>query len=828
MAGGEQAVRIDGRRLRITNLDKVLYPETGTTKGEVIDYYSRIAPVLIPHVTGRPVTRKRWPDGVGTEAHPGMSFFAKDLEPGAPSWILRRPIDHSTGAKDYPLVTERATLVYLAQVASLELHVPQWRFTSDGARGPADRLVLDLDPGPGIGLAECAEVARWARAILGDMGMDALPVTSGSKGIHLYAPLTGEQSSEAITFFAKELARAIEADHPDLVVSQMTKAVRPGRVFIDWSQNNGAKTTIAPYSLRGRLLPTVAAPRTWEELDDPDLRHLLFGEVLERAATIGDPLDALGFHAGARHADSGPLSEYIAMRSAGKTPEPVPQNPLGATASEGLPRFVIQEHHASRLHWDLRLERDGVLASWAVPKGIPSSSGRNTLAVQTEDHPMQYAEFSGTIPTGEYGAGAMTIWDEGRYELEKWRDDEIIFTLDGRPGGTLGRVRLVLIRTDGSGPKSTWLLHRMKTDAAGRPQREGQPVVPLDEVTPDRDVPDEDGADHSAPPPTASELAPMLATSATPGMAAEAARRWQIDGHPWVEMKWDGVRAIGIWDGSRMLLRARSGNDITAKYPELSGVDLRLGPEPAIVDGEIVALDETGRPSFPLLQARMNLAKPREIAREAPRTPVKLYLFDVLAHAGRDLGDLPLDERRSILESLVADVPPVVVLPPVFDDLDAALDTSARFGLEGVMVKDPRSRYRRGVRSDEWLKVKLTHVQEVVIGGIRPGKGGRRGSIGSLLVGVPGADGLAYAGRVGSGFSESTLRHLESVLTPLRTDEVPFVDVPRADASDALWVRPQLVGEVEFAEFTPGGILRQARWRGLRPDKNPAEVVRES
>src|SRR6478736_5026821 len=200
MAGDEQLVRIDGRRLRLTNLEKVLYPASGTTKGEVIDYYSRIAPALIPHVVGRPVTRLRWPEGVAES-----SFFAKDLERGAPDWVHRMPIPHSTGAKDYPLIGDAATLVYLAQVASLELHVPQWRFDADGDRGNADRLVLDLDPGPGVGLAECAE-----------------------------------------------LARAIEADHPELVVSQMAKVQRAGRVFIDWSQNNGAKTTIAPYSMRGR------------------------------------------------------------------------------------------------------------------------------------------------------------------------------------------------------------------------------------------------------------------------------------------------------------------------------------------------------------------------------------------------------------------------------------------------------------------------------------------------------------------------------------------------------------------------------------------------
>jgi bifunctional non-homologous end joining protein LigD len=823
MPGDEQLVRVGGRRLRLTNLEKVLYPETGTTKGEVIDYYSRIAELLIPHVTGRPVTRKRWPDGVGTEQHPGQAFFAKDLERGAPDWVRRMPIDHSTGAKDYPLIGDAATLVYLAQVASLELHVPQWRFDADGDRGNADRLVLDLDPGPGVGLAECAEVARWARDILHGMGLEPFPVTSGSKGIHLYAALPGTQTSDQVTAVARELARAIEADHPELVVSQMAKVQRAGRVFIDWSQNNGAKTTIAPYSMRGRARPTVAAPRTWEELEDPGLGHLLFDEVLERAEQIGDPLAPLGFHAGGRDGADGPLSAYIAKRTAGRTPEPVPSNPRGGTTDAAqLPRFVIQEHHATRLHWDFRLERDGVLASWAVPRGVPPSYKRNNLAVQTEDHPMDYATFEGTIPRGEYGGGTVTIWDDGRYELEKWRDDEIIFTVVGRPGGPLGRVRLALLRTQGQGEKSSWLLHRMKTDAEGRPQPDGSPVEPSDQADEPRGL-----AALPAPadwPPTPSQLRPMLATTATPGLARDAAQRW---GQAWVEVKWDGIRAVGVWDGRRLHLRARSGNDITAKYPELTRVDAGLGAERAVIDGEIVALDREGRPSFPRLQARMNLAKPREIEREAPRTPVQYYLYDVLAHGEADVAALPLSERRGILEEIAADAIPAIVLPPVFDDVDGALAASHRFGLEGIVVKDPASPYRRGLRSEQWLKVKITRTQEVVIGGIRPGRAGRSGTIGSLLVGIPGSDGLQYAGRVGSGFSDSTLARLDAELAPLRTDESPFVGVPRADAADALWVRPELVAEVEFAEFTPGGILRAARWRGLRPDKSPEEVVRE-
>lgn len=319
----------------------------------------------------------------------------------------------------------------------------------------------------------------------------------------------------------------------------------------------------------------------------------------------------------------------------------------------------------------------------------------------------------------------------------------------------------------------------------------------------------------------------MLATAATAGIARAAARRWAAeDSRAWAEVKWDGVRAIGVWDGHALSLRARSGNDITAKYPELTAGDPGWGPAPAVVDGEIVALDERGRPSFPLLQNRMNLSRPEEIRREAPRTPVRYHLFDLLSVDGRDAAPLPLAQRRELLEAVASGSTGPIDVPPVFDDTDEALAMSERFGLEGIVVKDPGSTYRRGERSDRWLKVKLTRTQDVVVGGIRPGKAGRAGSIGSLLVGIPSPDGLRYAGRVGSGFSDAALARLEALLTPLRTDAVPFVDVPAADASDALWVRPEVVGEVEFAEFTPGGILRQARWRGIRPDMSPADVER--
>ncbi len=246
-----------------------------------------------------------------------------------------------------------------------------------------------------------------------------------------------------------------------------------------------------------------------------------------------------------------------------------------------------------------------------------------------------------------------------------------------------------------------------------------------------------------------------------------------------------------------------------------------------MIDGEIVALD-AGRPSFSLLQTRMNLARAGDVAREAKRTPVHYYLFDVLVAHGRDVTQLPLTERRRILEEAAADSIPSIVVPPVFDDVDAALDASRRFSLEGIVVKDPRSPYRRGIRSESWLKVKLTQTQEVVLAGIRPGQGGRSSTFGSLLLGIPGPDGLHYAGRVGTGFSDAALRALQTQLAPLHSDENPLVGVPALDARGVQWLRPELVAEVEFGEFTPGGILRHSRWRGLRPDKRPEEVVREN
>ncbi|NLJ53449.1 MAG: ATP-dependent DNA ligase [Intrasporangiaceae bacterium] len=278
-----QQVTVDGRRLRLSSLDKLLYPSTETTKGEVLSYYAQISPYLLPLLAGRPVTRVRFPHGVGD-----LSFFEKNLPSGAPSWLPHTAFDDMT----YPLVSDLAALTYLVNLNSLEFHIPQWRIDADGRPANPDRIVLDLDPGKPAGLQECAVVALHLRDRLESLGLDLHPVTSGSKGMQLYASLGGDLTSNEVRDLAQQLAQEMTKKLPELVLWKMTKSLRPGKIFLDWSQNVAAKTTIAPYSLRGRELPQVATPRTWAEVDagaaGEVFEQVLVEDVLDRIEEHGD------------------------------------------------------------------------------------------------------------------------------------------------------------------------------------------------------------------------------------------------------------------------------------------------------------------------------------------------------------------------------------------------------------------------------------------------------------------------------------------------------------------------------------------------------------
>lgn len=733
-------------RVRLTNPDKVLYPATGTTKADVFDYYLAVADAMLPHIAGRPVTRKRWPNGVAQQP-----FFEKQLASSAPEWLARGAITHRSGTTVYPVIDTPEGLAWIAQQASLEVHVPQWRFI-DATVGPATRIVFDLDPGEGVTMAQLCEVARAVRELVAGMDLEAYPVTSGSKGLHLYVPLASPVSSRGASAVAKRVAQQLESSMGGLVTATMTRSLRAGKVFLDWSQNSAAKTTVAPYSLRGRDEPTVAAPRTWEELDDPELHQLRFDEVLARLTRDGDLL--AGMDGDAPVADR--LTTYRSMRDPGRTPEPVP---AAQPTSGQNNRFVIQEHHARRLHYDFRLERDGVLVSWAVPKNLPDTSTVNHLAVHTEDHPLEYATFEGDIPKGEYGGGHVTIWDSGTYDTEKFRDPgengEVIVNLHGnRVSG-----RYVLIQTEGK----NWLVRRMKEQ----------------------------------------RLQPMLATHGSVDRLSP--EHWAFEG------KWDGYRLLVDADHGRIRLTARSGRDVTAEYPQLQSLAADLADHHVILDGEVVALQD-GVPSFQAMQNR------------GSGSHIEFWCFDILSLDGRDLTRAKYRDRRKLLETLASDG--ALTVPPLLPT-DDPLKFADERGFEGVVAKKWDSGYRPG-RSEAWVKDKFWRTQEVVVGGWRAGEGGRTSGIGALLIGVPEGDGLQFVGRVGTGFTDKMLSDLKAMLKPLETSESPFTaPLSTVDAKGVTYVRPELVGEVRYSERTSDNRLRQPSWRGLRPDKTPAEVTWE-
>jgi bifunctional non-homologous end joining protein LigD len=473
------------------------------------------------------------------------------------------------------------------------------------------------------------------------------------------------------------------------------------------------------------------------------------------------------------------LSEYRRKRDPKKTPEP-----FGAgTRKDKRPLFVVQRHDARRLHYDFRLERNGALASWAVPKGVPLEPGQQHLAVHVEDHPLDYATFEGEIPAGQYGAGTVEIWDHGTYELlEEKKNGGLTVRLDGeRLQGTWALVPAHL-----SGDEKNWLILRKRDDAAPAPRPAGS---------------------H----PTGSHrYTPMLAT------AAEEVPR----GAGWLfEVKWDGYRALATVVGGEAALTSRNGNDLTARFSHVAKEIAKAVKTPdCVLDGEVCALDESGRSSFSAMQ------------QGKAGTPIVYYMFDVLEVDGEPLVELPLVERRKRLEALLDKRNRTVRLSESFDDGIALFEAAKEQKLEGIAAKRLDSRYVQGKRTRDWLKIKTHGEQEFVIAGFTKGTGRRASSFGSLVLGYHRGQELVYAGNVGTGFSGKEIEKLLDKLRPLKRDTSPFREVPKMPKvrkADVIWVEPKLVCEVEFAEWTHDGRLRAPSYKGLREDKAAEEVRRE-
>jgi bifunctional non-homologous end joining protein LigD len=469
------------------------------------------------------------------------------------------------------------------------------------------------------------------------------------------------------------------------------------------------------------------------------------------------------------------LSEYKRKRDPKKTSEPFG----GKKGKADEPIFVVQRHDARRLHYDFRLEKDGALASWAVPKGVPLDPGQQHLAVHVEDHPLDYATFAGKIPKGQYGAGTVEIWDHGTYELLEEKDNGgLTVLLKGKKlQGTWSLVPAHL-----SGDEKNWLILRKRDEAASMPVERRSPTT----------------------------WQPMLAT-----LAQDVPR-----GAGWTfEVKWDGYRALAMESGGDVTLTSRNGNDLTARFPNVAKEIPKAVKTPdCVLDGEVCALDEAGRSSFSAMQQRK------------AETSIVYYVFDVLEIEGNPVVDLPLVERRKLLEQLLDRRNKTVRLSETFDDGEALLQAAKQQQLEGIVAKRLDSRYLPGKRTRDWIKIKTHSEQEFVVAGYTKGTGRRASSFGSLVLGYYAGGELVYAGNVGTGFGGKEIEKLLDLLRPLRRDRSPFREVPKMPKvrkGDVIWVEPKLVVQVEFVEWTHDGRLRAPAYKGMREDKAAEDVRRE-
>ena len=840
--------KFGGKELTISNPDKVMYSDNRFTKSQVIEFYASIAPYVLPHIKERPITMKRFPNGVG-----GTHFYEKDAPSFTPSWIKKFAIPRTgeTSMIRYILLNDLPSLVWSANMANLEIH--PFLAKAPQIERPT-MLVFDLDPGEGADIFSACEAAFHVKDVLDRLNLKSFVKVSGSKGIHLHVPLNTNVTYEVTQPFAKSIAQLLAREHPNLIVSEMPKAKRRGKVFVDWSQNAEYKSTVAVYSLRAKAnRPFVAMPVSWNDLTEaikkgdaaklfiePDLalRRLkkigdLFAPVLKLKQTLPEPFLELMSKEPEAHRErrTKALDAYRRKRDFTKTPEPGPALPKSSRqGSRKL--FVIQKHAARRLHYDFRLEMSGTLKSWAVPKGPPYELNERRLAVAVEDHPMDYARFEGIIPRGEYGGGTVMVWDIGTYELidgNYWQG-KLHILLSGKKL----KGEWVLVKDAGrDGKDNVW--YCIKAGASVAPpsiDEEDSSALSrrsMEEIAGAADAvwhSNRNGSDAIVQTASASDetldplpkgkvkfIQPMLAKSVT---------ELPKDRHTWVyEVKVDGYRCLVGKDHSAVKLWSRRGNLFNQDFPGLARACAAL-PADTLVDGEVIALDQQGRISFNLLQHRRSQA-----------SAIRFYAFDLLVYKGHSTINLEISERHDLLAQALANVDGDVQLMQRFETSPAELIRAAkRLGFEGIIAKRRDSLYEPGKRSGAWVKYKINQGQELVIGGYTPGH-----PFDAVIVGYYRDGQLIYAAKVRNGFVPRIRREVAKRLKALETEVCPFANLPekkrtawaltKEEMKKCVWIRPELVAQIEFTEWTPDGHLRLATFAGLREDKTAQEVVRE-
>ncbi|HEY5895794.1 MAG TPA: non-homologous end-joining DNA ligase [Chthoniobacterales bacterium] len=768
-----QIAQVGKRKIGVSNLTKLLFPDDHIVKAQLIEYYLKIAPTILAHVKGRPLSLVRYPDGID-----GESFFQKNRPEWAPDWIEHVTLGEE--AKDYTIATEEASLAWLANLACIELH--QMHSRAPHFDKP-DYIAYDFDPPETFAFPQVAELALEFKEHLESFGYHPFVKTTGRKGLHVLTPIEPKWDFQKAFEAAKAVALPFVDSHASALTLQIKKESRKGKVLLDIYRNRQSQTIVAAYSVRGLPGAPVSTPLQWDELgsiESPKIFDL--HNVPQRVTQSGDPWEAIAAYATPIHTERTEtksakktlkpartrktpeqLESYSNKRSFEKTPEPPPAEIIGQGNA-----FVVHRHHASRLHYDLRLEQDGVLKSWAVPKGLPPRPGIMRLAVNVEDHPLEYVNFEGAIPKGEYGGGMMWKFAQGRYEITKQKKDGFYFRLQSRELNGEYRTH----RTK----ENQWLLERV----------------------------DNPQIDWLRDP-----VEPMLARSAEKPPSSE--------GYIY-EVKWDGIRAMISLDEGEVRIRGRNGMDFTKQFPELLIPEQAFRATSALFDGEIVCLEADGKPNFRNVIHRMQQKTEGAIERARAKYPAVCYVFDCLYLDGRQITSEPLTRRREWLHDAIKKDTPYRVSEGV-EEGAAFFEAVKEMGLEGIVAKQRDSAYLPGKRSDSWLKIKTRQTVECVVIGYTQGKGDRETSFGALHLGRTNgtAQELKYVGKVGGGFDENSLKAVSSELEKLRRVDRPVKEKPLDDAR-SVWVEPKLMCEVQFASVTRDGMLREPVFVRLRPD----------
>jgi len=772
LAKDSHIVQVGKRKLELSNLNKILYPDDGIVKAQVIEYYLKIAPTILNHIKGRPLSLVRFPNGIY-----GEKFYQKNRPDWAPDWIEYVALG-SEETKDYILATEEAALVWLANLACLEIH--QMHSKRPHYDKP-DYMVFDLDPPEGYKFTDVVEIALNLKSHLEAFGYHTFAKTTGGKGIHVITPIEQKYDFHKVFETAQAIAQPFVEEYSNLTL-HIKKDARKGRVLVDIYRIRQGQSIISPYSLRGNSRSPVSMPLPWteiEKLKDPKEYNLT--NVPDIVNTEGDAWEGITAYAVELHTErkanrkptirdlkpSGKyktpeqLEKYSKKRDFEKTPEP-----SGKVIDGKGNRFVVHRHHASRMHYDLRLEKDGVLKSWAVPKGLPPAPGVKRLAVQTEDHPMEYLDFEGTIPKGQYGGGDMWVYASGRYEITKDKKDGFYFRLHSP--AMSGEYRIHNIKN------KDWLMERV---------------------------------DRSQVDWLHEQVEPML---------AQSKKEVPVSDDFIYEVKWDGIRVLVTLDEDRITLRSRNNLDLTLKFPELLKADKSFRGTCGVFDGEIVCLDDKGKPDFKEVIHRMQRSAEGDIERAMKKNPAYCYLFDLLYLDGRAVINEPLVRRREWLKDSVKK-DSSYRLSEIVEDGTALFAAAAELGLEGIMAKEKNSKYSPGKRSDNWYKIKVRNTDESFVIGYTKGKGNRDELFGAMHLADIVDGKFIYRGKVGTGFDAKTMKEVFAKLKKIKEIKKPIKEKV-LDEKQTVWVEPELMCEIEYASKTKDGAYREPVFVRMRED----------